>query len=229
MRTMQSWMTVLLLLPAPACSLFRTLEPFGVERTPEFSPTDLVRDGAVIAAVVSSEPERLARESSASDLASALKERLEEAQPGMRVMTPDCVETALGAERYRAFTTFLEKTGEFQTEYLPEILRSLDDGVRYFLTARVESDVKRTHSTWSSASRSAAGWDTLKGETFAAAGRTTTMFFAIHDLRTNSIAWSGHIKAWSSFGENSIEDLVQLIYGALLDQLFDSRDRKGQS
>ena len=170
-----------LLPPIAGCHATADLpeKSFDVERAPTFSPAALVQDGAVIAAMVSADPGRLAEESSPDGLASALRARLLEERPGMRVLSPGHLELALGEERYRAFAASFGQTGDLQSTDLTEILRCLQDAVRYLLVGRLEEDAVASGEN--------------EDHTFFTT-RTTKMLFAIHDLHTTSVVWKGHFR-----------------------------------
>jgi hypothetical protein len=183
-----SLMVIALFLLVAACKQAQALD---IQKSPTFSAAALAADGLVIGAVVSSEPARLARESSAEGLASALKERFLEERPTTKILPAGNVELALGPQKYSDFVSFFEKTGDIKVEYVPEILKNLHDPVRYLLVARVDND---EISTSENDDREFKEGKWVTKATNYRTSRETTMLFAIYDLQSSSLEWKGHIK-----------------------------------
>jgi hypothetical protein len=180
-----------LLLLLSSCSLFKDAEALDIQRSPTFSATSLAHDGVVIGAVVSSNAERLARESSPHDLASSLHSRFVEERPRTKVSPPGSVELALGAAKYDAFVTFFQKTGDIEVERVPEIRARMHDPVRYLLMARITNDEISTSENSDREFRENK-WVT-KSINYNTS-RATTMLFAVYDLQSSSLEWKGHLK-----------------------------------
>lgn len=181
-------LTLALALFVGGCSLFQKYKASDIERAPSFSAPALVQQGVVIGTVACARPERLVRETSTEELASSLQTRLLKRRPELKVLTPDSVELALGAEKYEEWTKSFQDTGLVRTEYFPEILSKLQDSVRYILVARVERDQV---STSNEKNEALVNGSFVKGEKYVTT-RQTEMLFRLYDLETGTMEWKGH-------------------------------------
>ena len=209
---------------AGGCSLLEQLSlkqvsPSHIEQSPTFSAAAVAEQGVVIGAVACSRPERLSSETSSKQLASALRASLLQERPEMKVLMPDSVEQALGAEAYSDWEQYFQDTGIPREELLPEISSKLRDSARYVLVARIEEDeISRTHGDHQ-VSRTDGKFET-DGEEYVTA-RTTEMLFRLYDLETSTMEWKGHFETTN--GNTNVEEDEELVF-EILDVVFDEEE-----
>ena len=205
---------------AGGCTLFKQVKPSDIEQAPTFSASAVARKGVVIGAVACSRPEYLARETSREALGSALRASLLQEQPEMKVLMPEDLEQALGAEAYQEWSQYFQDTGLIRTDSLPEIFSGLQGSAGYVLLARVEEDqISRTHGDHQV---SKDGRFVTEGEEYVTS-RTTEMLFRLYDLETSTMEWKGHFETTSTLTNvEDDEELVIEILEVVLDEEEDS-------
>ena len=200
-------------------SAFKQVKPSDIEQAPTFSPPAIAEKGLVIGAVASARPDLLTQEASFEMLGSSLRASLLKERPEMKMLMPEDVERALGAEAYQDWSQYFQDTGLIRTERLPEICSALRGSAGYVLVARIEVD--RIDQSQSDHHVTKDGRWVTEGDEYTTA-RTTEMLFRLYDLETSTMEWKGHFETTNR--KTNVDDDDEELVFEILDVVFDAEE-----